>query len=229
MTAQAAAPDAGYRYARRRMVTQIVERGGVRDERVIAALERVPRHLFVPEHLVNDAYGDRALPIGCEQTISQPYVVARMTEDLKVGAEDSVLEIGTGSGYQTALLALLARRVYSIERVGQLAREAIGRIQALELPNVKVQVFDGTVGWSAEAPFDRILVAAAAPRVPESLLEQLAPGGRLLVPEGDRHDQRLVAYQKYNDGTVARQVGEAVRFVPLIGRHGWKTKVEAAS
>ena len=229
MTAVAAGPAGAYVHARRRMVANLVERGGLRDERVIAALERVPRHLFVPEHLVNDAYGDHALPIGCEQTISQPYVVARMTEDLEVGAEDSVLEIGTGSGYQTALLALLARRVYSIERVGQLAREAIGRIRTLELPNVKVQVFDGTVGWSAEAPFDRILVAAAAPRVPAALLEQLAPGGRLLVPEGDRREQRLVVYRKHDNGTVARRVGEAVRFVPLIGRHGWKTRVEAAT
>ena len=228
MKAHAAGPG-GYVYARRRMVADLVERCGLRDGRVIEALERVPRHLFVPEHLVNDAYGDHALPIGCEQTISQPYVVARMTEDLEVDGEDSVLEIGTGSGYQTAILALLARRVYSIERVGQLAREAIRRIRTLELPNVKVQVFDGTVGWSAEAPFDRILVAAAAPRVPESLLGQLAPGGRLLIPEGDRHEQRLVVYRKHGNGTVARQVGDAVRFVPLIGRHGWKTKAEAAS
>lgn len=229
MKAQTAGPGGGYVYARRRMVANLVERGGLRDERVIAAFERVPRHLFVPGHLVNDAYRDHALPIGCEQTISQPYVVARMTEDLGVREDDAVLEIGTGSGYQTAILALLAHRVYSIERVGRLAREAIGRIQALELPNVKVQVFDGTVGWSAEAPFDRILVSAAAPRAPDSLLDQLAPGGRLLIPEGDRHEQRLVTYRKHNNGTVARQTGEAVRFVPLIGRHGWKTRAEAAS
>ncbi len=220
-------PGDGYLYARRRMVANLVERGGVRDERVIAALERTPRHLFVPEHLINDAYGDHALPIGCEQTISQPWVVARMTEELGVREDDSVLEVGAGSGYQTAILALLAHRVYSIERVGRLAREAIGRIRTLGLPNVKVQVFDGTVGWSAEAPFDRILVTAAAPRVPDALLEQLAPGGRLVVPEGDRREQRLVAYRKHDNGTVDRRVGEAVRFVPLIGRHGWKTKVEA--
>ncbi len=225
MTPLAAGPAGDYAHARRRLAAILVERCGLRDERVIAALEQVPRHLFVPDHLVNDAYGDHALPIGCEQTISQPGVVARMSEDLQVGEEDSVLEIGTGSGYQTAILALLARRVFSIERVGQLAREAIRRIRALGLPNVKVQVFDGTVGWSAEAPFDRILVAAAAPRAPEALLEQLAPGGRLLVPEGDRREQRLVTYRKQIDGAVSRQVGEAVRFVPLIGRHGWKRKI----
>ncbi len=220
--------DGAYRFPRRRMVTKLATRYGLQDKRVLAALEQIPRHLFVPEHLVNDAYSDRALPIGCEQTISQPYIVARMTADLDVGDEDSVLEIGTGSGYQTAILATLARRVYSIERVGQLAREAIGRIQALQLPNVKIQVFDGTVGWSSAAPFDRILVAAAAPRVPGALLDQLAPGGRLVIPEGDRHEQWLIGYRKHRNGVVTREVGEPVRFVPLIGRHGWKTK-EAAS
>ena len=148
-----------------------------------------------------------------------------MTEDLAVGDEDSVLEIGTGSGYQTAVLALLARRVYSIERLGPLAREAMARMRALELPNVKVQVFDGTVGWKDAGPFSRILVAAAAPRVPDALVEQLAPDGRLVIPEGDRNTQNLVTYRKYPNGTVTRDVGESVRFVPLIGRQGWKTRV----
>lgn len=220
--------DGAYRFPRERMVAKLVKQYGLRDQRVLAALERVPRHLFVPEHLVNDAYSDRALPIGWEQTISQPYIVARMTAELDVRDEDSVLEIGTGSGYQTAILATLARRVYSIERVGQLAREAIGRIKALQLPDVKIdvkiQVFDGTVGWSSAAPFDRILVAAAAPRVPDALVEQLAPEGRLVIPEGDRHEQRLIGYRKHRNGVVTREVGEPVRFVPLIGRHGWKTK-----
>ena len=210
------------------MVSTLVERYGLQDERVIAAMGQVPRHLFVPEHLVNDAYRDNALPIGCEQTISQPYIVARMTEDLDVRDDDSVLEIGTGSGYQTAILALLARRVYSIERLGPLARAAMGRMRALELPNVKVQVFDGTVGWKDAGPFERILVAAAAPRVPEALLEQLAPEGRMVVPEGDQHTQHLVTYRKHRNGLVARDVGESVRFVPLIGRHGWKTKDQQA-
>ena len=224
MKTLAAAPRDAYRFARRRMIATLVDQYGLQDERVIAAMNQVPRHLFVPKHLVNDAYRDNALPIGCEQTISQPYIVARMTEELGVKDEDSVLEIGTGSGYQTAVLALLARRVYSIERLGRLARETIGRMRALELSNVKVQVFDGTVGWSDAAPFDCILVAAAAPRVPETLVDQLAPGGRLVIPEGDQHDQRLVAYLKHPNGTVTRRAGEAVRFVPLIGRHGWKTK-----
>ena len=216
--------DGAYRFPRGRMIAKLVKQYGLRDERVLAAMERVPRHLFVPEHLVNDAYSDRALPIGCEQTISQPYIVAHMTAELDVRGEDSVLEIGTGSGYQTAILARLAQRVYSIERVGQLAREAIGRIQLLGLPNVKIQVFDGTVGWSSASPFNRILVAAAAPRVPEALLDQLALGGRLVIPEGNQHEQRLISYQKHQNGVVTRDVGEAVRFVPLIGRHGWKTK-----
>ncbi len=216
--------DGAYRFPRGRMIAKLVKQYGLRDERVLAAMERVPRHLFVPEHLVNDAYSDRALPIGCEQTISQPYIVAHMTAELDVRDEDSVLEIGTGSGYQTAILARLAQRVYSIERVGQLAREAIGRIQLLGLPNVKIQVFDGTVGWSSASPFNRILVAAAAPRVPEALLDQLAPGGRLVIPEGDQHEQRLISYRKHQNGVVTRDVGEPVRFVPLIGRHGWKTK-----
>ena len=224
MKTLATGPGDAYRHARRRMVATLVEKYGLRDERVIAAMAQVPRHLFVPDHLVNDAYRDNALPIGCEQTISQPYIVARMTENLGVQDEDSVLEIGTGSGYQTAVVALLARRVYSIERLGRLAREAIGRMRALELSNVKVQVFDGTVGWSDAGPFNRILVAAAAPRVPDTLLDQLAPGGRLVVPEGDRREQYLVTYRKHRNGTTTREVGEAVRFVPLIGRHGWKTK-----
>ncbi len=219
--------DGAYRFPRRRMVTKLVKQYGLRDKRVLAALERIPRHLFVPEHLVNEAYSDRALPIGCGQTISQPYIVARMTAELDVGDEDSVLEIGAGSGYQTAILATLARRVYSIERVGRLAREAIGRIQALQLPNVKIQVFDGTVGWSSAAPFDRILVAAAAPRAPDALLDQLAPDGRLVIPEGDRDEQRLIDYRKHRNGVVERRVGEPVRFVPLIGRHGWKKTAAA--
>jgi len=210
------------------MTANLIERCSLRDERVISALEAVPRHLFVPDYLRHDAYRDRALPIACEQTISQPSVVARMSEDLSVREDDSVLEIGTGSGYQTAILALLARRVFSIERLGPLAREAIGRMQALELPNVKIQVFDGTVGWGGAAPFDRILVTAAAPRVPDALLSQLAPGGRLVIPEGNRDGQRLVIYRKTRLGTVARTLGEPVRFVPLIGRHGWKTKAEAS-
>ncbi|HYO13698.1 MAG TPA: protein-L-isoaspartate(D-aspartate) O-methyltransferase [Thermoanaerobaculia bacterium] len=207
---------------RERMVRDLIAARGVKDERVLAAMRKLHRHLFVKDHLRNQAYGDHALPIGASQTISQPYIVARMTELLEVGAEHSVLEIGTGSGYQTAILALLARRVYSLERIAELAQQAIPRMRQLGLDNVKIQVFDGTVGWSEWAPYDRIMVTAGAPKVPEPLLEQLAPGGMLLVPEGPMQAQRLVLYKKSARGEIRRREGEEVAFVPLLGRHGWK-------
>jgi protein-L-isoaspartate(D-aspartate) O-methyltransferase len=213
-----------YAVQRERMIRDHIAARGVRDERVLAAMRKVPRHLFVKDHLRNQAYGDHALPIGSAQTISQPYIVARMTELLEVGPEHSVLEIGTGSGYQTAVLALLARRVYSLERVPELAQQAIPRMRQLKLDNVKIQVFDGTVGWSEWAPYDRILVTAGAPKVPEPLLDQLAPGGALLLPEGQLNAQRLVLYRKSARGEVRRREGEEVAFVPLLGRHGWKAK-----
>ena len=211
-----------YAGVRERMIRELIAARGVKDERVLAALRKVPRHLFVKDHLRTQAYGDHALPIGSSQTISQPYIVARMTELLEVGPEHSVLEIGTGSGYQTAILALLARRVYSLERVAELAREAIPRMRQLGLDNVKIQVFDGTVGWSEWAPYDRILVTAGAPKVPEPLLDQLAPGGTLLIPEGQLNLQKLVIYRKSPRGEIRRKEGEDVAFVPLLGRHGWK-------
>ncbi|HVT17575.1 MAG TPA: protein-L-isoaspartate(D-aspartate) O-methyltransferase [Thermoanaerobaculia bacterium] len=211
-----------YAVQRERMVRDLVAARGVKDQRVLAAMRQVPRHLFVRDHLRSQAYGDRALPIGAAQTISQPYVVARMTELLELDAEHSVLEIGTGSGYQTAVLALLARRVYSLERVAELAQQAIPRMRQLGLDNVKIQVFDGSVGWSEWAPYDRILVTAGAPKVPDPLLDQLAPGGSLLIPEGQRHTQRLVLYRKSARGELRRKEGEDVAFVPLLGRHGWK-------
>ena len=216
-------PPRDYAVRRDQMVTKQLAARGIRDERVLEAMRRVPRHLFVAEHLVQRAYGDHAMPLGrTGQTISQPYVVARMSELLEVEAEHSVLEIGTGSGYQTAILAHLARRVYSLERVDELTREAIGRMRELGLDNVKVQTFDGTVGWSEFAPFDRILVTAGAPRVPKPLLDQLAAGGRLVIPEGSRIDQRLMVYAKDERGEVERFAGEAVVFVPRVGRHGWQ-------
>jgi protein-L-isoaspartate(D-aspartate) O-methyltransferase len=213
-----------YAVQRERMVRDLIAARGVRDERVLAALRKVPRHLFVKDHLRSQAYGDHALPIGGGQTISQPYIVARMSELLEVAPEHSVLEIGTGSGYQTAVLALLARRVYSLERVPELVQTAIPRMRQLGLENVKIQVFDGTVGWSEWAPYDRILVTAGAPKVPEPLLEQLAPGGALLVPEGSLNMQRLILYRKSARGGIRRLEGEEVAFVPLLGRHGWKQK-----
>ncbi|HEY0783677.1 MAG TPA: protein-L-isoaspartate(D-aspartate) O-methyltransferase [Thermoanaerobaculia bacterium] len=211
-----------YAVLRERMVRDLIAARGIKDERVLEAMRRVPRHLFVRDHLRSQAYGDHALPVGSSQTISQPYIVARMTEILDPRPSSSVLEIGTGTGYQTAILALLARWVYSLERVPELAQQAIPRIRQLGIANVKIQVFDGTVGWSEWAPYDRILVTAGAPKVPEPLLDQLAPGGSLLIPEGQRNVQRLVLYRKSARGEVRRKEGEEVAFVPLLGRHGWK-------
>lgn len=207
---------------RRLMVRDLAVRYGIRDRRVLEALEKVPRHLFVQPHLRLQAYADHALPIGHEQTISQPGVVARMSEILEVDAEHSVLEIGTGTGYQTAVLALLARRVYSLEIVPELAREAIQRIKGLELDNVKIQAFDGSIGWSDAAPFDRILVTAGAPSAPEPLLRQLRAGGRMVIPEGSRSQQHLWIYDLDGEGEVRRRRAEPVAFVPLLGRHGWQ-------
>lgn len=218
-----------YATARERLISDLARKKGIRDERVLEAMRRIPRHLFVKTGtLPHLAYADNALSIGERQTISQPWVVARMTELLDVRAESSVLEIGTGSGFQTAILALLARRVYSLERVAPLAREAIARMRDMKLDNVKIQIFDGTVGWSDVAPFDRILVTAAAPRVPQPLLDQLAPGGILVVPEGTKKAQRLVIYRKDAAGEVAREEGESVVFVPLVGRHGWAAEENPA-
>lgn len=205
---------------RDRMVRFLREERGIQDPRVLDAVRAVPRHLFVPQHLRKQAYGDHALPLGQGQTISQPYVVARMTELLAAEPDSSVLEIGTGSGYQTAVLAHLARRVFSLERIPELARAAIERMRELEIDNVKIAVFDGTVGWSEFAPFDRILVTAGAPGTPEALLGQLSVGGRMVVPEGDRATQRLTLYEK-GEKRVRRREGEHVVFVPLVGRHGW--------
>lgn len=209
-----------FTYQRERMVRLVASRG-VEDARVLQAMRDIPRHVFVPGEIRSQAYGDHALPIGSSQTISQPYVVAQMTALLEVEAQHSVLEVGTGSGYQTAILAKLARRVFSLERVSQLAQLAIQRMRELGLENVKIQTFDGSVGWSEMAPFDRIIVTAGAPSAPQPLLDQLAVGGQMVIPEGDRELQRLVVYRKTKRGT-RRQEGEAVVFVPLIGRHGWQ-------
>ncbi len=209
-----------YKYRRDRMVRKQIEARGVRDPRVLEVMREAPRHLFVREHLRGQVYEDFALPIECSQTISQPYVVARMTEMLDLDPAHSVLEIGTGSGYQTLILARLAARVYSLERIAELARRAIERLRPFGLDHVKIQAFDGTVGWSDVGPFDRVLITAAAPKVPEPLLDQLKEGGKLVVPEGSRGGQRLVLYQKTAEG-LRKETGEAVAFVPLIGRHGF--------
>jgi protein-L-isoaspartate(D-aspartate) O-methyltransferase len=212
---------------RERMVRELIEARGIREPRLLAALREVPRHLFVREQFRAQAYSDHALPIGEAQTISQPWVVAHMTELLGVDSSHKVLEIGTGSGYQTAILALLARWVYSLERIPELAHQAIRRMRQMGFSNVKIQTFDGTVGWSEVAPFDRILVTAAAPAAPKPLLEQLAPKGRLLVPEGDKRRQRLALYERTGRRVVRHEL-EEVAFVPLVGRHGWESGKEEA-
>ena len=205
------------------MVDRLRDHYHIRDQRVLDAMRTVPRHHFVPEALQGRAYGDHALPISGSQTISQPYIVARMTELLEVNSESRVLEIGAGSGYQTAILAKVAGQVYSIERIASLAREAQSRIRQLNIYNATVKCFDGTLGWAANAPYDGILVAAGGPGVPEPLVAQLKNGGRLVVPVGPtRESQRLVRIIKDEVGHKQEDHG-ACAFVPLIGHHGWST------
>lgn len=206
---------------RERMVTRLSEHYGIKDQRVLKAMQAVPRHSFVPEALQNRAYGDHALPISGNQTISQPYIVARMSELLELDEQSRVLEIGAGSGYQTAVLAKLAAQVYSIERIAQLAREAQARIRELGIYNATVKCFDGTLGWGANAPYDAILVAAGGPGIPDPLVAQLKIGGRLVIPRGaTREAQRLIRVIKSERGCKEEDHG-ACAFVPLVGQHGW--------
>jgi protein-L-isoaspartate(D-aspartate) O-methyltransferase len=202
------------------MVTELIKRG-ITDQRVIGAMLEIPRHIFVEEAMAAQAYSDSSLPIGEKQTISQPYIVARMTQMLELTGREKVLELGTGSGYQAAVLATLADRVYTVERIRPLALKARRALDSLGLLNVNLRIGDGTDGWEEEAPFDAILVTAGAPYVPECLIEQLAPGGRLVIPVGDRSDQSLVLVSKRADGSVERQESDGCRFVRLIGRNGW--------
>lgn len=196
----------------------------IRDQRVLGAMHEVPRHYFVPEALQSNAYGDHALPIAANQTISQPFIVARMSELLELDGQNAVLEIGAGSGYQTAVLSRLAGRVLAIERISELARVAQARIRNLNIYNATVKCFDGTLGWSAHAPYDAILAAAGGPEVPEPLMAQLKVGGRLVMPVGEKRDaQRLVRILRHEDGFTREDHG-ACAFVPLIGRYGWSEK-----
>jgi protein-L-isoaspartate(D-aspartate) O-methyltransferase len=211
----------GFAYRRAQMV-EALRRAGVRDDRVLDAMTEVPRHLFVPENLRHQAYTeDVSIAIGEGQTISQPRVVAVMTEAARIGPEDKVLEVGTGSGYQAAVLARMARFVFTVERIPSLAREAKRRLDALRVENVSVKVMDGTLGWRAQAPYGAILVTAGAPTVPEPLLEQLAEGGRLVVPVGQRDAQVLTVVELRGGSRFVTELQGAC-FVPLIGRHGWE-------
>jgi len=211
-----------YDALRKRMVeAQLIARG-ISDERVLAAMLKVPRHLFVEEALRDRAYGDYALPIGEGQTISQPYMVAIMSELLELKGEEKVLEIGTGSGYQGAVLAELCRKVCTIERIGALAMRARKVLDLLGYSNVAVRNFDGTYGWRDEAPFDGIIVTAASPDIPQPLFEQLKEGGRMLIPVGDRMMQTLTVVTKKPGGKMELKGSVQCMFVPLLGAYGFK-------
>jgi protein-L-isoaspartate(D-aspartate) O-methyltransferase len=210
-----------YATMRQRMVdTQIAARR-VSDLRVLAAMRQVPRHRFIPSHLWDQAYNDYPLPIGEDQTISQPYIVALMTEIMEIKETDKVLEVGTGSGYQAAILAELAAQVFTIDRVATLLLRAEEILKSLGYTNIKTKVGDGTLGWPEEMPFDAIIVTAGAPQVPRPLTEQLALGGRLVIPVGDQWSQTLTCVRKTTEGLKFEYHG-GCRFVRLIGEHGWQ-------
>ena len=211
-----------FEIARKRMVQEQLVARGITTPHLLDVFQKIPRHLFVQEAMAVQAYSDGPLPIGEKQTISQPYIVALMTDLLELTSKDHVLEIGTGSGYQTAILASLVRRVWTIERIRPLAMQARKVLDTLHLLNVNIKVGDGTLGWPEEGPFDAILVTAGAPAVPETLAAQLAPGGRLVIPVGDEANQTLLRIRKSADGTLSQETGIGCRFVPLIGQQGWQ-------
>jgi protein-L-isoaspartate(D-aspartate) O-methyltransferase len=214
--------QAEFRIPRERMIERLREHYGIRDQKVLEAMRTVPRHIFVAEALRGRAYDDNALPINFNQTISQPFIVARMTELLELNKQSRVLEIGAGSGYQTAILAQLASQVYAIERIGELAREAHARIRELGIYNATVKAFDGTLGWSAHGPYDAILVAASGPKIPDPLVTQLKTGGHLVIPLGEtRESQKLVRIIKTETRVKMEEHGSC-QFVPLIGQHAWE-------
>jgi len=201
---------------------QIIARG-IKNPKVIAAMKKVPRHLFVEEALQNQAYGDHPLPIGEKQTISQPYIVALMTEALELKGREKVLEIGAGSGYQTAVLAEMALHVFSMERIRSLTIKARKLLYELGYLNVEIKFSDGTYGWSDEGPFDAIMVTAGAPDIPQSLIDQLVKGGRLVIPVGDAYVQDLIKINKAEEGIKREDLG-GCRFVKLIGKYGWEVE-----
>jgi len=210
-----------YAHLRALMVDRHVAARGISDARILQAMREVPRHLFVAPVVASKAYGPGALPIGANQTISQPYIVARMIELLDLSGTEKVLEVGTGTGYQAVVLSKLASKVFSIERVSELAARATDLIRALKIPNISVKVFDGTYGWSDQAPFDRIIIAAAAPEVPQPLIQQLARTGVMVLPIGSEKNQRLARVRRVGTSVQIEDYGTA-EFVPLVGRFGWK-------
>ena len=210
-----------YERQREEMVRNQIEARGIKAPKVLAAFRRVPRHLFVSEALRDQAYGDYPLPIGEQQTISQPYIVAEMTQALDLGEDDRVLEIGTGSGYQAAILAQIVYRVYTIERKHSLYLQTRNLFDKLHYHNIVMKYADGTKGWQDESPFDGIIVTAGAPQIPEVLIDQLGEGGRLVVPVGNQHAQELI--KVFRDDQDIRQTNlGGCRFVKLVGEYGWK-------
>jgi protein-L-isoaspartate(D-aspartate) O-methyltransferase len=209
---------------RMRRMLETIRAKGITNLKVLEAMSRVPRELFLPHALGAEAYDDNALPIGEKQTISQPTVVAEMTAALQLTGTEKVLEIGTGCGYQTAILCRLAKRIFTIERHPRLSTSAAERLNAMGYSNFAALVGDGTLGWAAQAPFDAIIVTAAGPSIPPALIDQLKPGGRLVIPVGDENrQQRLVRLTKTENGQTQEQVLGLVSFVPLIGQQGVKT------
>lgn len=209
-----------YERQREEMVAKQIRERGITDPLVLAAMHAVPRHLFVSEALMDQAYGDFPLPIGEQQTISQPFIVAEMTQALALDKDDRVLEIGTGSGYQAAVLAEIAFRVYTIERIYSLYVKARQLFDRLRYHNIVTKYSDGTSGWADEGPFDAIIVTAGAPRIPQVLVDQLAVGGRMVLPVGSRHSQELVRLHRDENGIHQTHLG-GCRFVKLVGEHGW--------
>jgi len=216
-----------YNELRQRMVEEQLRFRGIRDQRVLEAMQIVPRHLFVPETWRAQAYEDMPLPIGHQQTISQPYIVALMLEALALTGTERVLEIGTGSGYQAALLGWLAKHVYTVEIVPELAQSAREVLAQLGSENVEVVTANGSIGWKASAPYDAIIVAAASPMVPHPLVEQLREGGRLVLPVGDFFAQELLRVRKQRGEVVSENLGGCA-FVPLVGEEGWKSSTFSA-
>ena len=210
-----------YEKERSRMVDDQIVGRGVKDERVLAVMRKIPRHEFLPEGIRGMAYNDSALPIGEGQTMSQPYMVALMTEFLGLKGTERVLEIGTGSGYQAAVLAELCQKVYTVERIKTVADMARATLDRLGYKSVAIKIYDGTYGWKEMAPYDAIIVTAGSPDIPAPLVEQLKEGGRMVIPVGDRYGQQLITVVKTAEGTITERSIPCV-FVPLIGNHGWK-------
>lgn len=210
-----------FRIDRERMVELQLKKRSIHDPRVLQAFRRVPRHEFVPENLRQQAYADGPLPIGEGQTISQPYMVAIMTQVAEITPGNRILEVGTGSGYQTAILLEMGAEVYTIERISQLSEQALETLHRLNYTNVHTRAANGTLGWEEEAPFDAILVTAGAPQIPRPLLDQLAIGGRLVIPLDEDYSQVLYIVRRAEEG-FEKERGERCTFVPLIGEHGWK-------